>query len=71
MSLVYKRLAQGWNRQNVSANATYSQHGVIKYDVFQNLGAEILEKGKVIPNLLVTDFLNMKIPKDIGSSIFE
>ena len=45
--------------------------GDIKSDVFQKLMAEILEKGKVFQNLLVTDLLNMKIPKDFASSIFE
>ena len=45
--------------------------GDIKSDVFQKLDAEILEKGKVFQNLLVTDLLNMKIPKDFASSIFE
>ena len=29
----------------------------IKYDVFQKLDAEILKKGEVFQNLLVTDFL--------------
>ena len=43
----------------------------IESDVLRKLGAEILEKGKVFPNLLVTDFLNMKIPKDFASSVFE
>ena len=45
--------------------------GDIKSDVFQKLGAEILEKGKVFQNLLVSDWLNIKIPKDFASSIFE
>ena len=43
----------------------------IKSDVFQKLGAEILEKGKVFTNLLVTDLLNMKMPETFASSIFE
>ena len=42
--------------------------GVIKSVVFQKLGAEILEKGKVFPNLLVTDLLTMKMPKDFAFS---
>ena len=45
--------------------------GDIESDVFQKLGAEILEKGKVFQNLLVTDLLSMKIPKDFASSIFD
>ena len=45
--------------------------GDIKSDVFQKLDAEILEKSKAFQNLLVTDLLNMKIPKDFASSIFE
>ena len=43
----------------------------IKSDVFQKLGWEIMEKGKVFQNLIVTDLLNMKLPKDFASSIFE
>ena len=45
--------------------------GDIKSDVFQKLDAEILEKSKAFQNLLVTDLLNMKIPEDFASSIFE
>ena len=43
--------------------------GVIKSDVIQKLMAKILEKGKVFKNLLVTDLLNVKIPKDFASLI--
>ena len=43
----------------------------IEYDVFQKLGVEILEKGMEFQNLLVTDWLSMKMPKDFVSSIFE
>ena len=45
--------------------------GDIESNVFQKLGAEILEKGKVFQNLLVTALLSMKMPKDFASSIFE
>ena len=45
--------------------------GDIESNVFQKLGAEILEKGKVFQYLLVTYLLSMKMPKDFASSIFE
>ena len=43
--------------------------GDIKSDVYQKLGAQILEKSEVFPNLLVTYLLNMKIPKDFAATI--
>ena len=45
--------------------------GDIESGVFQKLRAEILEKGKVFQNSLITDLLSMKMPKDFASSIFE
>ena len=45
--------------------------GDVESDVFQKQGAEILEKEKVFQNLLVTNLLSMKMPKDFASSIFE
>ena len=43
----------------------------IKSDVFQKLDAEILQKGIVIQNLLVTDLLSMKRPKDFEFAILK
>ena len=45
--------------------------GDIESDVFQKLGAEILEKGKVSQNLLAMDLLSMKMPWDFAASIFK
>ena len=36
--------------------------GDIESDVFQKLGADILENGKVFQNLLVTDLSSIKMP---------
>ena len=45
--------------------------GDIESDVFQKLGAEILEKGRVIQKFIVTHLLSMKMPKYFAFPTFE
>ena len=54
MQLVYLRLIQGWNKQNVSAKATYIWRWYRIRRVYK-LDAGILEIGYVFQNLLSTD----------------